>query len=284
MVRIVPTSLDELCALGTEPWRANLVLGEIGGGRATEADLDVLASQPDATAITVSGLDQPTFEALIERYGSQFVAMHFWKCPRVNDLSPLERLPQLRFVSFYWNQRATRLWDFTQTPDLQGAVFDDFTRLHDLSDLSAARSLQDLRIGDKVWDSAVLESLEPLTPLVQLESLRFGAKRLVDGSVEPLASLRGLKRLKISYRQFTTQQLAWLRVHLPAGIECDALEPVRHLDKGFEYGGKLRDVLLVGKGKPYLNSGSDAKRINRHVDEFWRFVERYEQNPSLEPE
>lgn len=122
-------------------WHARLMQRDIGGGSQTNAEIDSLSQFPDATALTISGLDQASFEYLIQRYGTRFTAFHFWKCPRISDLRPLESLPHLTHVAFFWNQRVTRLWDFSKTPKLSGLHFDDFTRLPNLDDLAAAKSL-----------------------------------------------------------------------------------------------------------------------------------------------
>jgi hypothetical protein len=200
-----------------------LISAEAGGGRLREAELDVIARQPDATALVISGLDQETFEYLITRYGAQFLAIEFWKCPRIADLSPLEELPGLRLARFYWNQRATRLWTLARNPGLTGPSFEDFTRLHDLSDLQAGRSLQELAFGDALHSTSVFESLEPLAGLDGLQSLDFNAKRIDDGRVEPIGELTGLTSLRFPTNLFTTRQVAWLRARLPESVKSDAL-------------------------------------------------------------
>ena len=108
-----PAPLSELRRARTEgaAWLLNLVLPEVGGGRFVAADFARIEERPDASALRVSGLDQPMFETLISRDGRHFSAIQFWKCPRVADLAPLESLPDLRLVSIFWNQRATGLWD-----------------------------------------------------------------------------------------------------------------------------------------------------------------------------
>lgn len=39
----------------------------------------------------------------------------------------------------------------------------------------------------------------------------------------------------------------------------------------------------MGKRKPFLSSTADASRIQRYVDNYWRLVERYRDDPTLEP-
>jgi hypothetical protein len=237
-----------------------------------------------ATALRVSGLDQATFETLVARLDVRFSALHFWKCPRIVDLTPLESLPQLRLVSFYWNQRTSRLWDLGRTPNLAGLRLFDFTRLHDLADLTRGSSLVELDLGDAVWDSLVVESLEPLASLPDLRSLWLSAKKIQDGRVEPLGRLQHLESLTFSAKQFTMRQVAWLRARLPESLASEALEPVRRYSKPLTYHGKERDVLLVGKRKPFLNSVLDADRIRKHVTDFNQLVDAFRADPSASPD
>ena len=265
------------------PWLVNLVLPEIGGGCFDESHLAAIVENPSARALRISGLDQATFESLVVRYGPQFSAIEFWKCPRIADLSPLEELPDLQLVAFYWNQRATRLWNMSRNPRLAGLCFEDFTRLHDLRDLRSGASLQELEFGDAVWSTSVFESLEPLVALSGLRSLNFNAKRIDDGRIEPLAHLIRLEALRFPPRQFTTRQVAWLRAKLPASLESASLAPVVPLGQPLELEGKTRDVLLAGKRKPFLNSVTDEVRVRKHVDEFQQMVDDFQRDPTLNP-
>ena len=247
------------------------------------AELAAIESHPDATVLTVSGLDQSAFEALVRIYGAQFSGIHFWKCPRVADLTPLEDLPNLTHVAFFWNQRATRLWDFSRTPQLRGLNFDDFTRVHDLSDLRTAAGLEELEFGNKVWPKFVCRSLDPLKSLARLRRLTFSGKRVEDGRIEPLAALRKLEYLGFPSNLFTTEQVAWLRARLPEAATGPFLEPIRVFPREPEGALRETDVLVVGKRKPWLNSEKDAERIQRYVDDFRRMVADFKRDPHAVP-
>jgi hypothetical protein len=271
---------------GVPPWLLQ-VLPEAGGsgGRMTERELDVIGERPDALAVRLGGLDQAVFERFVSRYGRQFLAIDFYKCPLITDLSPLEDLPGLRLVEFFWNQRAVRLWDLSRNPALTGLRFRDFNRLLDLEDLRAGVALRELGFGDGMWSKAVFESLEPLTALGRLRSLSFNAKRIRDGRIEPVGELTGLEELDIPTNMYTTSQLAWLRARLPDSVRSRALAPVDLVREPFVDGrGRVLDVRLVGKGKPFLNSVADEARIRKHVDGFWRMVEAFRRDPALKPD
>lgn len=288
MSQLSPSSLGDLTDTATPAsWRTEIVLPKIGGGKLDRTALTFLESQPDATALRISGLDQTAFEALVEDYGKQFTGLHFWKCPRIEDLTPLETLPQLTHVAFFWNQRTKKLWDLTATPNLLGLEVSDFTRLRSLDDLAHAQTLEELMIGDKVWSKNDVDSLEPLAGLANLRSLGVLVRKVTDGRVQALARLPQLRLLHSATNLWTTEQCAWLRAHLPDSAEGRVLEPIVDYAESLNGAGVTdedrKDVLVVGKRKPWLHSEKDADRIARYVNNYWAMVERFRQDPTLDP-
>ncbi len=172
------------------------------------SDFDVIEDHPEATALRVEGLDQDSFEMLVDRYGERFSALGLWKCPRIEDLTPLETMTKLTHVVVFWNQRATRLWNLTATPALTGLHLTDFKRLRSLDDLADGRGLEELEIGDMPGSSGfVVESLEPLANLTELRFLSL-VVRVADGRVQPLGALQRLKLLQSPINRWTTDQCA----------------------------------------------------------------------------
>ena len=280
-----PATLEQLTTpRSTNPsWRVDLVLPEIGGGKLAMADLDAIWLQPRATALWVSGLDQVTFERLVERHGQQFTALHLWKCPRIEDFSPLESLTELALVSIYWNQRTSKLWNLARTPKLRGLEFEDFSRLRDLEDLRNAVAIEELSFGNKIWVKTRVASLEPVGEVRSVRHLSFAVDKVEDGRIQPLARLTRLEHLECPTNLFTTEQLAWLRARLPATATGRVLGPVQQLDRPLAGHGPVRDTLVIGKRKPFLNSHTDAARLQRYVAAYWTMVARFRENPALEP-
>lgn len=264
-------------------WHIRMIQPELNGGKVTQDQIASLAEQATASTLTISGLDQQRFEFLCDRFAQQFTAIHFWKCPRIADLSALENMPQLRYVAFYWNQRATRLWNFQKTPALRGLHFGDFTKLEDLKDLSSATSLEELCFGNAIWTKLGVPSLEPLCSLSSLRTLAFNAKAVLDQRIQPLAQLSQLTELSFPSNLFTTTQLAWLRAHLPYTVQAEMLTPYRQLTQAIVSKGKKLDVLVSGKGKPFLSSETDAARLSRYVVEFNALVNRFSSDMLLDP-
>ena len=283
-------SLQELCEVNTaQSWCIDLIQPELSGGKTTAGDLDAIAARPDATALRVSGLDQKTFEVLINRYGQQFDAIYFWKSGRIADLTPLETLPQLRLVAFYINHRTTRLWDLRRNARLVGLQFENFTKLHALDDLETGRTLEELDFGDALWNTPVFDSLSPLAALASLRRLSFNARKITDGRIQPLASLPQLDWLAFPPNLFTTSQVAWLKAHLPESVQSKvvaplfSLGPITNLSDGTVT--ELdKNILVVGKRKPALNSRRDGARIQRYIEEFDRLVKRFRDDPGAQPD
>jgi hypothetical protein len=172
----------------------------------------------------------------------------------------------------------------SRNPRLTGLCFENFIHLRDLRDLHTGASLQELQFGDAWSSTSVFESLEPLATLSGLRYLNFNAKRIDDGRIEPLGELRRLETLWFPPRQFTTRQVAWLRARLPDSLESASLGPVVQLEQPLELGGRTRDILLVGKRKPFLNSAIDAARVRTHVDGFTQMVADFRRDPTLNPD
>lgn len=265
-------------------WHAMRLQPELNGGKLPPDVLLRLADAPEITALTASGVEQKTLELLCSGLGARLTALHFWKCPRIVDLTPLEAMPQLTHVAFYWNQKTTRLWNLARTPALRGLHFDDFTKLRDLSDLAGGEALEELAFGNAIWSKFEVDTLEPLSGLARLRTLAFNAKAIGDGRIQPLAALTGLESLGFPSGLFETTQLAWLRAHLPASVASDVLQPFLRLRQPLSRKGRQLDVLVSGKRKPFLSSQADDVRLRRHVAEFEARVRRFEREPTLMPE
>jgi len=220
--------------------------------------------------LSVTGLRQESFDYLIEEYGSRFDEIDFYKCPLVPDLSMIEQLTNIQTLSYYWNQRANALWDLSKTPKLKNLSIDDFTRLNSLEALTASSSLEELNFGNKVWSTFVLDSLEPLTRILKLKKLSFSAKKVVDGSIAPLADIKNLEELNFPTNLFKTEQVAWLTAKIGGTVISNVLAPVlEHSEYTF----------IIGKRKPTLDHEKDGARIEKYKEKFFKLVEFYRANP-----
>lgn len=89
----------------------SIVQRDVGGGTTSREQIDIIQEYPNAKSLIISGLNQESFEYLIQNYGNQFTAISFWKNKLITDLSPLSNLNELEYLHYFFNQRATKLWD-----------------------------------------------------------------------------------------------------------------------------------------------------------------------------
>jgi hypothetical protein len=117
-----------------------------------------------------------------------------------------------------------------------------------------------------------------------LRSLSFIPKRIEDRRIEPLAELPGLESLDFPTNMFTTRQVAWLTAQLPASVNSTSHAPLVRFLRQPDADGKAEDVLLIGKGKPFLDSVADGARIRKHVVSFERMVDEFRRDRALKPD
>jgi hypothetical protein len=281
-------NLDYYLRIDSEPdeddSHLSLTLNHISGGRISKTEINAIQEFPGATSISISGLVQDTFDYFIENYGRQFKAINFWKCPLVKDFRRIESLPEVVYITYYWNQRAEQLWDFSKTKSLKGFSFDDFTRMHDISQIPEAPALEELSFGNMVWPKYILNTLEPLADCTGLKNLTFSAKKILDNRIEPIAHLKNLEKLEFPSNMFATEQVAWLKAHLPPTVQSRVLHPYWQIEGSLEISGKQKDTFIVGKRKPFLDSVRDKKRMERYVQQFNDMYHWYLENPASSPE
>ena len=252
--------------------------------RIAKAEIDVIQKFPNATEIAIAGLAQDTFEYFVENYGQQFKVIIFWKCPLVGSLKAMEYLDQVEYVVYFWNQSAEHLWNFSKIKALKGLCYDDFRRIHDISEIVGAPALEELQFGDKVWAKYILNTLGPLQECPALKKLAFSAKKIVDGNIGPLAHLKQLEQLSFSSNLFSTEQVAWLKAHLPNTVVSKVLNAYWTIDKPLTISGKDKDTIIVGKRKPLLSSVADKARISEYVEGFNEMHKWYLENPKMMPD
>lgn len=244
------------------------------GGRMTIEQIDTIKNFPNAVEIRICGLTQETFIYFIDTYGRQFKVIEFWGCSLISDLTKLEQLSNIEYLIFFGNKRATHLWNLSKNMKLKGMSFDDFTRMHTLEEIPLAPVLQELSFGNKVWNNYVLKSLKPLSQAKKLKSLIFNVKKIEDNDITPLLKISNLEKLEFPPNLFTTEEVAWLTANIK-NINSSVLAPYFKLEHPNEYSEKKKDVLVIGKRKPFLNSQTDKTRLEKYEKKFWGLVEKY---------
>ena len=240
-------------------------------------DFNKILEMPKTGRIKVLGLRQDTFEYFIDRYGELFESIYFFKCPLIGDFSKLASCKRLKHLQVFWNQRAERLWCMKDNVNLKALSIDDFSRLHDLNDVTTAPNLEEFHFGDMIWPGFILDSLEPLARCENLRYLSFSAKKIINNDITPLASLEKLEELVFFDKLFTTEQIAWLTAKLPH-VKSGQLAPYwmhRPIESHTATVIKHLDTRICGKRKPLLDSNLDKVRIDKYVEQFNKLVNQY---------
>ena len=257
---------------------------DIGGGKISVGEIDVLAEHPEAEAVRISGLRQDTFEYFIQTYGQRLRAIHFFKNKLVEDWSLLGTLPKLEYVYWFANQRINRLWDMRGNTALKGLCVSDFTRLHSIEGIQTAPGLRYFCFKDAVWDTSEVESFSPLAH-TGVTHLLFGAKRITDGSLEFLENMPSLELFDFPLNQFTMEQVAWAVANFPNlngyGLCAKRDDTVYKSGPNGEHL-ELPGAYIVGKRKPALSYEKDAARIQRYMDQFEALKKKYRGVPYKE--
>ena len=248
---------------------------DIGGGKITIAAIDKLKDFPDTEVVTISGLQQDTFEYFIKTYGKQLKAIRFFKNKFVEDLSLLGTLPHLEYVYFFANQRVTALWDMTENKSLSSLCIEDFSRLTSIRGVETAPALKEFRIGNAIWNTMVLDSLMPLSNS-NIERLSFSGRAIGDNDFSFLETLPELKVFDFATNVFTTEQVAWIASNCPlaegyalkAKVDCMLPDSNEHLVD-------VPKSIIVGKRKPILKVKGNEEKIQKYVDSFEKLKKKY---------
>ncbi|MFI8709253.1 leucine-rich repeat domain-containing protein [Bacillus sp. NPDC077411] len=188
---------------------------------------------------------------------------------RVEDLTSLELLSDVEQINLCWNTKAAKLWDLSKNMYLRSLSIEDFKKLNDIEPLQYCQTLNKLELSGGIGNALKINTLDPLKQLVNLKYLSLTNIRVKDGSLEPVTCLKNLLEIKIS-NQFPTEEYAKLSVALPE-TKCDYFHPYVKLNDSID--GK--DIMVIGKRKPFLNAILDIKKLEKYDEQFKAFQEKY---------
>ncbi|WP_028401003.1 hypothetical protein [Ectobacillus panaciterrae] len=225
-----------------------------------------LKSLSNLEKLWVYTVNQEEFDTIIGLVNPQFL---YVKEMRVEDLSSLESLSNIETLELEWNPKASRLWDITKNTSLKSLTIIDFKRLNDIRNIQRCKKLESLHLEGGIWNTLKLNTLEPLKHLSNLKYLFLSNISAKDESLEPVSQLTGLQELKIS-NQFPTEEYARLSVTLP-NTQCEYFQPYIYLSNSIDD----KDIMVIGKRKPLLNSKVDMKRMKKYEEQFKSLQDKY---------
>lgn len=250
----------------------SIVQRDVGGGKTKKEDIDCLAEYPTAKSLIISGLNQECFEYLIRRYGGQFEAISFWKNKLVSDLSPLEDLVNIKYIHFFFNQRAANLWDMKNNKELNGLSIYDFSKLHSIEKVATAPNLHYFSIGNCVWSKMKIDSLKPLTHS-QITHFGWWGDKILDGDYLCLADSR-IKRLDMHIAHFKLDELAQLVASIP-NLTGEVVKPYKEFTVTTSE--EKTTYYILCKGRQSLIKGKDDDKLKKYLEEYNSLVEKYRQ-------
>lgn len=237
-------------------------------GHMTVEEIDVLRDRPEISVLTISGLEQDTFEYLIHQYGYQLRVLTIIS-PKIGDLSMLGSLPQLEYLTVDRNYCISSLWDMTENTALKGLRIGSFTKLNSIDGIQRARNLEYFVYDDGLWSKTALESLMPLAGL-PLRYFALYVKTIVDGDMSVFEQLPRLEQFTCPLHLLETEKFAWIKANCP-DLKGRALQAYEMFRDG--------TACIVGKRKPCFKVEGNEKRIKKYVDSFNRLVGQYRGKP-----
>lgn len=242
----------------------------VDGGVSERSDIERIAEYPNAKSLMISGLNQETFEYLIYRFGAQFEAISFWKNKMVSDLSPLSGLRNLKYVHYFFNQRAVKLWDMKENENLTGLAVYDFSRLHSIAEVAAAPNLEYFSIGNRVWSRMEIESLKPLIGST-VRHFEWCGEKVLDNDFMCLTK-SNIRELDLNISRFKMDELARLVAGFP-DLKGSATMP--YWEMGYVQEGKRTTFYFLCKGKRRLTKGKDEEKLEKYLKDFQGLVAKY---------
>lgn len=222
------------------------------------------------SVIALNSLTQEGLEHFVSHYGSTYRAIRLSREGGVKDLSPLGDLPELEHVALH-AQRCERLWDMSRNGKLRVLVIDSCRKL-----TAQPCMLETAPALETVWYLGGAESTHPMASLQgfanlpAIREIRLEDVRLLDRSLEFLASIPTLEVFDFEPQMFTTEEIAWMKARYPdlGGEFLRAYGPA--------YPGSDSWVRVSGSRKPELRLPEDQEKLEQYVRSFDTLVRKYQ--------
>lgn len=264
-------TIDNFNSPSFDIYEINLVQNEVGGGVISPEQIDTIRDYPDAKSIIISGLKQDTFEYFINTYGKQFQAITFWKNKGVSDLSALSMLDGVEYISYYFNQKATKLWDMANNKKLVGLSLMDFSKLHTIDGIEKAANLEYFEIGNRVESGMVMESFKPIVN-TNIRHFSWGGKKVLDNDFGCLADSK-IEELDMNSTQFTMSELAKLLALFPETLKGTITKP--YTKGGIKDKDGYTEYFFLCKRKKTCVKGQDDERFASYLNEFENILKEF---------
>lgn len=239
---------------------------DVGGGKITIEEIDIIKEYPDVKHIAISGLYQDTFEYFVKTYGKQFEAICFWKNKLVSDWSLLAELENVECICYFFNQRLEYFWDMSNNKKLKYLSIDDFSRLKDYSGLEKASALEGINFGNKVWARTELSHF----PDMSQSTLKYVIHNAEISMEDAYSILKApfLEQFDFGSSTYPTEFIAWVCSNYPH-IKGFCLKPYIDYEDGY--------ISVTGKRKKTFDATTEKglKMKKSAVENFEKMVSKY---------
>lgn len=208
--------------------------------------------------------------------------LSLFKCNRLDDLSFIEELTDLRGIYIFWNQKATKVFDAKKLPHLTQLSIEVANKLTDFSGLEST-NIENLSI----WGCNFLGIFTPKTVIADFEIFtRMPKLKILDlvpvknedsrADLLALSKLTALEKFHIHEGYFTFEQFAWLKSRLPHTAGIEPIYKWENWDHETMWS-------VIGRKKPTVKKRETADEYEAH---FYALVEKYKnrENPPSDDE
>ena len=247
----------------------SIVQKEVDGGITSIEEIDQIKDYPYARSILISGLNQKTFEYFIKNYAERFEAISFLKNKKINDLSILSELENIKFLNFFFNQGVKNLWNMKNNINLKGLSIYDFSKLHTIDEITTAPSLEYFAIGNKVWAKMEIETFKPILNS-NITHFSWCGKKVLDNDYICLSKSK-ITELDMNIGNFTMDELAKI-INSFSNLSGTITIPYKELN--VTENNKKTSYYCLCKEKGKLIKGIDEDKFKKYLNEFNKLLRK----------
>ena len=185
-------------------------------------------------------------------------------------MSALSLLSDIEYINYFFNQKASKLWDMSNNKRLVGLSLTDFSKLHSLDGIETAGNLEYFRIGNRVEARMEIESFKPIVD-TEIKHFVWDGKCVKDNDFRCLADSK-IEELDICPTQFTLLELAQLLALFPKTLKGSITKP--YTKGGIKDKDGYTEYFFLCKRKKTCVKGSDDERFASYLNEFENLLKK----------
>ena len=223
--------------------------------------------------LKITRLSQKGLEHFVQNYGKGCRVLYLYECTQIQDFAPLGELKDLEAIRIERCRKIDQLWNMSGNPLLKGLSISDAKKIvENLSLLQTSNTLEEIRIWGPISGGAyTMDSLGCFRDMKSLRRIDLNWIKLVNKSMEVLATLPNLEEFHFEPNMLTTEEIAQIVAKYP-NLRGDSLRAYddEYIDVG--------DVRVCGFRNPTLSLPKQQKRLEEYIRQFNVLVERYREN------